>query len=308
MIGDKNRDYYAGAVVAFIGAGAAVVAFRYNIGTLTKMGPGFFPFSLGLLLVFLGALIAGSNFLDSGEHAAPNPMLNLHGAMKSAPDWRGWGCIIGAVLTFIFMADFAGLLAAVLFCVFIACWGDKTANLQDSSTLALGIVVFGILLFSDILRVQLPAFKDGPAATATLLLGLALFCFIAYTQWTSLRDLLLAALVTPLGLAIAVAVLLVFPYVVLLASVIVSLVSALVSLFLHSAVLPWLLPVIPMPGAQDLMLGAGIGVFGIRIFAYLLRARLPTMPDKPLAQSVSVYGAVLLSFILLAQLHLFRGM
>jgi len=154
MIGARNRDYYAGAVVAFIGVGASVVAFRYNIGSLTKMGPGFFPFYLGILLATLGAIIAFTNFSNAAKGVAPE--VDHHGSLQTEPDWRGWGCIVASVLSFIFLANYAGLLASTFCCVFIACYGDKTAKLRDSALLAAGISAFGIVLFSYVLKVQIP--------------------------------------------------------------------------------------------------------------------------------------------------------
>lgn len=155
MISDKRRDLYAGGLVILIGLGAAVVAFRYQIGTLTKMGPGFFPFSLGILLAFLGVMIAAASFANADKPVAVDP----HHSLQSEPDWRGWGCIIGSVLVFIFCAEYVGLLAATFLCVFVACWGDKTAKLRDSLLLSSGITVFGILLFSYVLRVQIPIIR-----------------------------------------------------------------------------------------------------------------------------------------------------
>jgi hypothetical protein len=156
MISDQRRDYYAGGLVFLIGVGAATIATRYQIGSLTKMGPGFFPFSLGIFLAFLGVMIALTNYLSAATvPAAPD----LHHSMQSSPDWRGWGCIIGSVLTFIFLAEFAGLLPAIFLCVFVACWGDRTARLLDSALLSGGITIFGILLFSYVLRVQIPIIR-----------------------------------------------------------------------------------------------------------------------------------------------------
>ena len=63
------------------------------------------------------------------------------------------------MLTFIFSADFLGLVPAIFLCVFFACWGDKTANLKSSALLAAGITIFGVVLFYYILRVQIPIFR-----------------------------------------------------------------------------------------------------------------------------------------------------
>ncbi len=156
MISERRRDYYAGGLVVLVGLGAAAIAYRYQIGSLTKMGPGFFPFVLGFLLAFLGVMIAAANFLAADKPApAHDP---LHG-MQTSPDWRGWSCIIGSVLVFIVLADLAGLLAAIFMTVFVACWGDRTATLKSSALLSAGVTIFGIGLFYYVLRVQIPIIR-----------------------------------------------------------------------------------------------------------------------------------------------------
>lgn len=149
MISEKRRDHYAGALIALIGAGAAVIGSRYGIGTLTRMGSGYFPTALGIGMVVMGVLIAAA-----GGKAAPD--LDPHHAPNSAPDWRGWGCIIAAVLLFIVLAAYAGLLPATFVCVFVAASGDRQASWKQSLALACGITAFGVLVFSYALQVQIP--------------------------------------------------------------------------------------------------------------------------------------------------------
>ena len=43
-----------------LGVGAAVTGTGYKFGTLARMGPGFMPVVLGVVLAFLGLLIAGT--------------------------------------------------------------------------------------------------------------------------------------------------------------------------------------------------------------------------------------------------------
>ena len=141
MISEGRRDYYAGALVVLIGSSAAFIGAKYQIGTLTKMGPGFFPTCLGVLLVIMGIMIAiAARAGGGGGHSALDA---LH-SVNSNPDWRGWGCIIGSVASFIVLAEYAGLAPATFFCVFVAACG----NVKASALLAGGITIFAIVLFS----------------------------------------------------------------------------------------------------------------------------------------------------------------
>jgi hypothetical protein len=150
MMNETRRDHYAGALVALIGAGAAWRGSQYGIGTLSRMGAGFFPTALGVGMVIMGVLIAAAAGKTQSAGSAP-----LHGP-EMAPDWRGWAAIIAAVLAFIGLAQYAGLMPATFACVFVAAMGDREANWRQSAALAAGITVFGIVLFNYVLQVPMP--------------------------------------------------------------------------------------------------------------------------------------------------------
>ena len=60
----KNpRDFWAGVMFIVFGCLFAGVALTsYKMGTAARMGPGYFPFVLGALLVILGAIITLTSF------------------------------------------------------------------------------------------------------------------------------------------------------------------------------------------------------------------------------------------------------
>jgi hypothetical protein len=145
-----RRDYYAGALMMLVGGGAAYVAGHYRMGTLTSMGPGYFPTMLGSVLAFIGIIIAGSAAFASTPAASDAP--------APRPDWRGWLCITAAALLFIALARYTGLIAATFACVFVAAMGDRENSWKESALLAAGITGFGVALFSFILHVQIPLF------------------------------------------------------------------------------------------------------------------------------------------------------
>ena len=53
----SQKDFYSGLMFSVVGIAFAVGATNYNIGTGARMGPGYFPLMLGILLAFLGGLI-----------------------------------------------------------------------------------------------------------------------------------------------------------------------------------------------------------------------------------------------------------
>jgi putative Ca2+/H+ antiporter (TMEM165/GDT1 family) len=147
-----RRDYYAGALMVLVGGGAAYVGSQYQVGSLTHMGPGYFPTALGVILAIIGIIIAGS----AAYAPAASPVTAETTSVK--PDWRGWLCITGATVLFIALSLYVGLVVATFACVFVAAMGDRENSWKEAALLAAGITVFGVGLFSYILKVQIPLF------------------------------------------------------------------------------------------------------------------------------------------------------
>jgi uncharacterized membrane protein YhdT len=146
-----KRDYYAGGLMLLLGVGAAVTGSGYKFGSLARMGPGFMPVVLGIVLAFIGILIAGtalaSSEPDDGKFLPDNPQ------------WFGWACIIAGPVLFIILGHFGGMIPAVFACVFVSALGDKTATYKSSLILALGVTVFGVLLFHYLLNIPFPLLR-----------------------------------------------------------------------------------------------------------------------------------------------------
>jgi hypothetical protein len=144
-----KRDLYAGGVMTLIGALALTQV--HSIGTLMHMGPGFFPMTLGVLLVFLGILIA-----INGLTSPPDQDDQVE-AKKN--EWRGWGCIIAGPILFMVFGEYGGMAPATFACVFVSALGDRTATWKGSLILALAVTVFGVLLFSYLLKIPFPIIR-----------------------------------------------------------------------------------------------------------------------------------------------------
>jgi hypothetical protein len=146
-----KRDYYAGGLMLLLGVGAAVTGTGYKFGTLARMGPGFMPVVLGVVLAFLGILIAGTA-LGSSEGDDKK-------FLPDNPQWFGWLCILGGPVLFIILGTYAGMVPAVFACVFVCALGDKTATYKSSVILAAGVTVFGVLLFHYLLSIPFPLLR-----------------------------------------------------------------------------------------------------------------------------------------------------
>ena len=149
-----RRDYYAGALVALIGAFFGLTALQYQIGSLTRMGPGMFPLVLSIVLVTVGVLIAVNagevvaDSLDHLDHDAP-PYPNLEGGIA----------IIAGMVAFIILTQTLGLVIGTFASVFIAAIGDKQATWLQSLVLSAVVTVFGVIVFVYGLKMNLPLYQ-----------------------------------------------------------------------------------------------------------------------------------------------------
>lgn len=53
----SQKDFFAGLMFTVVGAAFAYGATGYQVGTGGRMGPGYFPLLLGVILAFLGSVI-----------------------------------------------------------------------------------------------------------------------------------------------------------------------------------------------------------------------------------------------------------
>ena len=150
----RNREHYAGLLMALIGAGAIYKGVEYGIGGLTNMGSGFFPVVLGVALVLMGALMAA---VHTPAQGAADASADSHAIQ--APDWRGAAAIIAAVALFILLANRAGLAPATFACVFVGALGTSSTRLAEAALLAAAVTVFGVVLFRYGLQVQFPIIR-----------------------------------------------------------------------------------------------------------------------------------------------------
>ena len=113
----KPRDVFGGLIVMTIGTGFLVYSQALDIGTASRMGPGYFPTILSILMILLGLVIAGLALRGpTTEHS-----------FGQVP-WRGVLLLIGAVLFFGFALRGLGLAPAVLVVVLVTAWASRYAG------------------------------------------------------------------------------------------------------------------------------------------------------------------------------------
>lgn len=136
-------DIYGGLILAAIGVGAAVwAAMYYDIGTLRRMGPGFFPLVLGTALFLLGMVIA----LPALGRTAVAPKIEPAAAVA----------VLAAIVIFALGLSRLGLAGATAATVLVATLPAPRKGWVWRVVLAAAITVLTVLVFSLGLRMTLP--------------------------------------------------------------------------------------------------------------------------------------------------------
>lgn len=146
MIRDYRLFWSALALVA-LGLAFAGASLSYPIGSAHRMGPGFFPLGLGLIVAVLGVLL----LLGTGVKKEDYPDIA----------WRPLILIGAGILAFGLLIAPLGLLPASFAAVAISSFADATARplpvVIYSAAIATGIY----LIFVMVLGIPLPAIR-GP--------------------------------------------------------------------------------------------------------------------------------------------------
>jgi putative tricarboxylic transport membrane protein len=150
-----RRDFCAGGLMILFGLVAAVYGPTYRVGTLTRMGPGFMPTVLGIVLIVLGVLIAGLASTDGaeGEAAGEGNLLPEH------PQWFAWLCILAGPALFVVFGSVVGTAPATFAFLFFLALGDRDSTWKSALILAVLVTVFGVLLFHSLLQIPMPVLE-----------------------------------------------------------------------------------------------------------------------------------------------------
>ena len=150
----SQKDFFSGLMFAIIGGGFAWGATNYSIGTGARMGPGYFPLLLGILLAVLGAFTV---FYSLIEHTEDGDKIGTFA-------WRPIIYILGANVIFgILLAGLPslglppmGLIAAIYALTIIASKAGDVFNFKEVLLLATFLSVLSYLAFIKLLSLQMP--------------------------------------------------------------------------------------------------------------------------------------------------------
>lgn len=144
------------AVALFaLGVLVALQAMSYDLGTLRRMGPGYFPLMLGVaqcifaLMIFLTPIPIGED-PESSEAVETGTL---------ATKVRAFILVLSGMIVFASLVRVTGFVVATIAATFVAGLAEPDNSLFDLALLSLGVALFTSLVFVVGLGVPVPLFN-----------------------------------------------------------------------------------------------------------------------------------------------------
>jgi hypothetical protein len=150
----SQKDFFSGLMFLAVGVAFAWGATTYTVGEGARMGPGYFPLLLGIVLSALGGFIIFESMVvetEDGEKIGPWA-------------WRPLGFVIGANIIFgILLAGLPkfgipamGMVVAIYGLVFVASLAGDEFKWKEIAVLATVLAIGSYFAFIKLLNLQFP--------------------------------------------------------------------------------------------------------------------------------------------------------
>lgn len=139
------KDLLAGLIFIGFGLAFGYAALDYNVGTALRMGPGYFPLALSVIIVLLGLVITVQSFA-AGSDEEP---------LGRVP-WLGLVLILGALVFFGLTVRGLGLAPALFVTSFMSAFASRHTGLIGALLLAAFLTLVSMLIFVWALGLPLP--------------------------------------------------------------------------------------------------------------------------------------------------------
>ena len=137
------KDFWSGALFVAIGVATIIVGSRYTLGSAARMGPGYFPRILGILLVVLGAILA---FRATRTVGSPIPRFQ----------WRPLVIVLGSVVLFGAIVQSVGVALSTVILIVSASAASREFRPLESVIAGMVLAALAVGVFVIGLQLQLP--------------------------------------------------------------------------------------------------------------------------------------------------------
>jgi hypothetical protein len=150
----SQKDFFSGLMFMTVGLAFSWGATTYNVGTGARMGPGYFPLVLGVVLALLGTAITIKSLIVQSEN----------GDKVGKWAWRPIAFVLGANLAFGVLlgglpsikVPAMGMIVAIYALTLIASMAEDTFKLKPVLILATILAIGSYLAFIVLLKLQIP--------------------------------------------------------------------------------------------------------------------------------------------------------
>ena len=155
----SQKDFFSGLMFMGVGAAFAWGATTYNVGNGARMGPGYFPLMLGVLMAVLGVVITFKSLVvetDGGDKIgswAWKPLVYIIAANLL------FGVLLGGLPSIKLPA--MGLIAAIYVLTFVSSMAEAGWKVKNTFVLATVLAAGSYVAFVLVLKLQFavwPAF------------------------------------------------------------------------------------------------------------------------------------------------------
>lgn len=136
MLRGNKPDFWSGVMFVVLGIGFSLGATEYSMGTAARMGPGYFPFWLGVLLSVLGAYVGLSALARKADEEEVAKF-----------DWKICIIVIGSVAFCGIAMNYLGIYISVFLLVVVSSLASHVFNWKVAVVNGLFLVLFIWLAF-----------------------------------------------------------------------------------------------------------------------------------------------------------------
>jgi Tripartite tricarboxylate transporter TctB family len=150
----SQKDFFSGLMFLVVGMTFAIGAYNYNMGDGARMGPGYFPRMLGIILAAIGCVITFKALT----------VATADGEKLGKWAWKPMACILGANLIFGIMIGglpsiklpAMGLIVGIYALTFIASLAGTQFKFKEVFILASALALLCYMAFIVLLKLQFP--------------------------------------------------------------------------------------------------------------------------------------------------------
>jgi hypothetical protein len=154
----SQKDFFCGLMFMAVGVAFAWGASTYNVGNGARMGPGYFPLMLGILLAVIGAAVTFTSLVVE----------TVGGGKIGKIAWKPLVFVIGANVIFgVLLAGVDklgipafGMIIAIYALVFVSSMAEDGWKFKNTLILATVLAVGSYLAFVLALKLQFPVWPS----------------------------------------------------------------------------------------------------------------------------------------------------